>query len=156
MLKLSNNIREEKEMAKEQTASMEDYLEAIALLSERKKVVRVNELSKALGVKMPSITSALKKLSELGLVEHERYGYVTLTEEGNKIAADVIQRHEILSHFLTDILNIDLEVAEEDACKMEHSLSQKSLERLAKFVEFVLTHHQREPEWLKAFNRYFE
>ena len=143
-------------MVKGQTASMEDYLEAIATIGEGKRVVRVKELSEALGVKMPSITSALKKLSEQGLVEHERYGYVTLTEEGNKIAADVIRRHETLSRFLAEILGVAPNIAQEDACKMEHSLSQTSLERLAKFLEFVLTCPRGEPVWLKGFDYYFE
>ena len=139
-----------------QTASMEDYLEAIALLSEGSKPVKVTQISKALGVKKPSIVSALTKLSEAGLVVHEKYGRVELTAEGEKIAQNVYRRHETLRHFLLDILNVDSKVAEEDACRLEHSLSSPSLERLAKFIEFVLNCPRGEPEWLKGFNYYFE
>lgn len=120
-----------------QTASMEDYLEAIAVLSEKYKVVKVKELSKMLGVKMPSVTSALKKLSEQELVEHERYGHIRLTPEGDKIARDVICRHEALTRFFAQALGIDKETAEDDACKIEHVISPVSMERLAKFVEFI-------------------
>ena len=139
-----------------QSASMEDYLEAIAILAEKSKPVKVTEIGKALGVKKPSVTSALGKLSQQGLVEHKRYGHVQLTTEGERIAQDVFRRHEVLRHFLVEILNVDPEIAAEDACKMEHSLSPTSLERLAKFEEFVLNCPRGEPEWLKGFNYYFE
>ena len=139
-----------------QSASMEDYLEAIAILAEESKPVRVTEISRALRVKKPSVTSALGKLSQQGLVEHKRYGQVQLTTEGERIAQDVFRRHEVLRHFLVEILNVDPEIAAEDACKMEHSLSPTSLERLAKFEEFVLNCPRGEPEWLKGFNYYFE
>ena len=143
-------------MATQQTGSMEDYLEAIALLRMQGKPVRVTEISKALGVKKPSVTSALRKLSRAGLVEHEKYGRVQLTQEGERIAQDIYRRHEVLRRFLVEILNVDPEIAAEDACKMEHSLSPTSLERLAKFEEFVLNCPRGQPVWLKGFNYYFE
>ena len=125
------------EAQREQTASMEDYLEAIANLGEGRKVVRVKQISEMLGVKMPSVTSALKKLSEQELVEHERYGHIKLTPEGNKVARDVIRRHKALTRFFGQALGINEETAEEDACKIEHVISSLSMERLAKFVEFI-------------------
>jgi DtxR family Mn-dependent transcriptional regulator len=120
-----------------QTASMEDYLEAIAKLGEGRKVVKVKQLSQMLGVKMPSVTSALRKLSEHELVEHERYGHIKLTPEGDKVARDVIYRHEALTRFFAQALGINQATAEEDACKIEHVISPLSMERLAKFVEFI-------------------
>jgi len=125
------------EVQREQTASMEDYLEAVAMLRGKGKVVRVSQISRKLKVKMPSVTSALKKLSEQGLVEHEKYGHIKLTLEGNKVAEEVLRRHKALTRFLTEALGIDQETAEEDACKMEHFISPLSMERLAKFVEFI-------------------
>jgi DtxR family Mn-dependent transcriptional regulator len=157
LLELSNNENlVEGDMTTEQTASMEDYLETIAMLTEEKGIARVSQLGRRLGVKMPSVTAALRKLSEQGLVEHERYGYVRLTPEGNKIAADVWRRHKVLSCFLAEILGIAPDTAQEDACKMEHSVSPASLERLAKFVEFVLSCPRSEPVWLKGFDYYFK
>jgi DtxR family Mn-dependent transcriptional regulator len=120
-----------------QTASMEDYLEAIAKLGEGRKVVKVKQLSQMLGVKMPSVTSALRKLSEHELVEHERYGHIKLTPEGDEVARDVIYRHEALTRFFAQALGINQATAEEDACKIEHVISPLSMERLAKFVEFI-------------------
>jgi len=125
------------EVQREQTASMEDYLEAIANLGEGRKVVRVKQISEMLGVKMPSVTSALKKLSGQELVEHERYGHIKLTPEGDKIAGDVISRHKALTRFFAQALGINPQTAEEDACKIEHVISPLSMERLAKFVEFI-------------------
>jgi len=125
------------EARREQSASMEDYLEAIANLGEGRNVVRVKQLSEMLGVKMPSVTSALKKLSEQELVEHERYGHIKLTPEGDTVARDVIRRHKALTRFFVQALGIDHETAEEDACKIEHVISPLSMERLAKFVEFI-------------------
>jgi len=124
-------------MLREQTPSMEDYLEAIAMLGGEDRIVRVSQISRRLKVKMPSVTSALRKLSEQGLVEHERYGYIKLTAEGKRIAKEVIRRHDALSHFLIDALGIDQQTAEEDACRIEHVISPLSMERIVKFVEFL-------------------
>jgi DtxR family Mn-dependent transcriptional regulator len=125
------------EVQRAQTASMEDYLEAIAKLGEGRKVVKVKQLSETLGVRMPSVTSALKKLSEQELVEHERYGHIKLTPEGDKVARDVICRHEALTRFFAQALGINQETAEEDACKIEHVISPLSMERVTKFVDFI-------------------
>ena len=139
-----------------QTASMEDYLEAIAKLAEVETEVRVTEISKRLGVKKPSVTAALQKLSDDGLVEHRKYGRVELTGEGQRIAEDVIHRHEVLFRFLSEILGVDREVAQVDACKLEHWLGPSSIQRLTKFVEFILTCPRGEPVLLKGFDYYFE
>ena len=139
-----------------QTASMEDYLEAIAMLREEQRVVRVSHISRMLGVSMPSVTSALKRLTEEGLVDHEPYGHVELTKEGAKIAKDVLHSHEALRQFLTDILGVDAETARGDACGMEHAISPSTRDRMSKFVEFVLGNPKGRPDWLKNFNYYFE
>jgi len=125
------------EAQREQTASMEDYLEAIAKLGGARKVARVKQISEVLGVRMPSVTSALKKLSEQELVEHERYGHIKLTPQGHKVARDVIRRHDALTRFFAQALGINQETAEEDACRIEHVISPLSMERLTKFVEFI-------------------
>ena len=117
--------------------SIEDYLEAIANLGGRGKIVRVNQIGQALDVKMPSVTSALKKLSDEGLVQHEKYGYVELTAEGEEIAKETIRRHKALKCFFNQALGIDEKTAEEDACKIEHVISVASMERLVKFLEFM-------------------
>jgi len=143
-------------MGSGRTASMEDYLEAVAVLGRQGKRVRVKQISAALGVTMPSVSAALRRLAEDGLVVHEPYGRVILTPEGRKAASDVFRRHEVLRHFLTTVLNIDREIAEEDACRMEHFISPASLERLAKFMEFVERCPEGEPCWLKNYGQFLE
>jgi len=139
-----------------QTASMEDYLETIAILKEESNSVTVTAISRMMGVKKPSVDWALTKLSVTGLVLHEKYGNVELTAEGERIAQDVYHRHKILRRFLVDILNVTPEIAEQDACRMEHVLSRDSLSRLEKFIEFVLNCPRGNPEWLTGFNYYVE
>jgi DtxR family Mn-dependent transcriptional regulator len=141
-------------MTEKHSASMEDYLESIIMLREKKEAVRVSQMSKALGVKMPSVTSALRKLSQQGLVEHNRYGRVQLTPEGEKIAQNVYRRHEALRRFLAEILKVDPEVAAVDACEMEHAVSPTTQRKLAKFIEFVLKPPEGQPKWLKIFHHY--
>jgi len=125
------------QLQKKQSPNMEDYLEAIAMLRGEEKMVRVSQIGRRLNVKMPSVTSALSKLSERGLVEHERYGYVGLTSEGEKLAEEVIRRHKALTRFFAEALGVDREIAEEDACKIEHVISPLSMERLTKFLQFM-------------------
>lgn len=143
-------------MVKGQSPSMEDYLESISVLAQGGKVVRVTQISNVLRVKKPSVTSALKKLSKEELVEHKKYGDVKLTDMGAKIAEDVFHRHETLRNFLSEILGVEPKIASEDACKMEHAVSADTLEKLAKFVDFVLDRPRGNSECLKGFNCYFE
>jgi DtxR family Mn-dependent transcriptional regulator len=116
---------------------MEDYLETIANLNDKTRAVRVNQIGRVLDVKMPSVTSALNRLSDEGLVRHEKYGYVELTAKGEEVARETIRRHKALSRFFAEALRIDKETAERDACKIEHVISPLSLERVIKFVEFI-------------------
>lgn len=143
-------------MDRGQSASMEDYLEAVVVLRDEGKAVRVKQIGEVLGVKMPSVTAALRKLSEEGLVEHEPYGYVELTAEGDKAAKDIFHRHEVLRHFLSEVLSIDPQTSQEDACKMEHAISSATLERLAKFVEFIEACPKGEPPWLANYIYYLK
>ena len=144
------------ETATHQTASMEDYLKAIALLSQEEERATVTNISKLLKVKKPSVTSAMVKLSLNGLVVHKRYGSIELTPEGLKTAQDVYHRHRILRYLLVDILKVDPEIAEDDACRMEHSLSPSSLERLDQFIKFTKNCPQGTPDCLGGFNYYLK
>ena len=137
-----------------QTASIEDYLEAAVMLEEEGKKVTVTALSKSIGVKKPSVEWAIKKLSEAGLVNHEKYGDIELTREGNRIASEVYRRHKALYSFLADVLKVPPEIAAQDACRMEHDLSRESILRLEKFISFVLEFHPGLANWEDIFNRY--
>ncbi|MEK7396354.1 MAG: metal-dependent transcriptional regulator [Candidatus Poribacteria bacterium] len=117
------------------TDSMEDYLEAISTLRQKKKYVRVKDIAKEMKVRMPSVTGALKALAEKNLVRHEKYEYVELTDRGLMIADEIKRRHSLVAKFLTQVLKIDPGIAEKDACGIEHSVSPITVERLIKLVE---------------------
>jgi DtxR family Mn-dependent transcriptional regulator len=136
------------------TSVMEDYLEAIVELDEDKKVVRVRDIAKRMDVKMPSVSSMLKTLNDRGLVNYEKYEYVELTKAGTTIGKEMHRRHEILREFLTEILQIDLKVADQEACKMEHTLSSDTLDSLVAFMEFIQTCPRAGNSWLKYFEEF--
>ncbi|MGB9498902.1 MAG: metal-dependent transcriptional regulator [Dissulfuribacterales bacterium] len=116
------------------TSNMEDYLEAIMTLQEEQKVARVRDIARQLKVKMPSVTGAVRNLAEKGLVNYERYSFVTLTEKGRKIAKEIISRHQLLYDFLTRVLLVDMEIAELDACRIEHAISPQTATKLKEFL----------------------
>jgi len=116
------------------TSNMEDYLEAILTLQEEQKVARVRDIARQLKVKMPSVTGAVRNLAEKGLVNYERYSFVTLTEKGRKIAEEIISRHQIIYDFLTRVLLVDIEIAELDACRIEHAVSAQTMTKLKAFL----------------------
>ena len=135
------------------TPVMEDYLEAIFQLDEDKKVVRVKDIAKRMDVKMPSVSSMLKTLNNRGLVNYEKYEYVELTEAGANIGKEMLRRHDILKKFLIKILMIDPEVAEQEACKMEHALSTETLDRLVAYMNFIQSCPEAGKGWPQYFNR---
>jgi DtxR family Mn-dependent transcriptional regulator len=125
----SSNVKTKKFM----TQSLEDYLEMVSFLSDEGDV-RVTAIAARLGVSKPSVLSALKVLEERGLLEHERYGTVSLTQKGVRQAAQIRDRHAILNSFLRDILGVSPDVAEKDACEMEHRLSEETLSKIRALV----------------------
>jgi DtxR family transcriptional regulator, Mn-dependent transcriptional regulator len=120
------------------SSSAEDYLEAIIVLSrEVGGGVRVSELSERLGVSKPSVSVAVRKLADAGLVLHERYGSIELTSTGRMRAEEIAARHDLIHKFLTEILGVNEETAQQDACRLEHDLSEEAVQLLAKFVAFL-------------------
>ncbi|GHV25591.1 hypothetical protein AGMMS4952_03730 [Spirochaetia bacterium] len=111
------------------TQSLEDYLEMVGFLSDDGEV-RVTDIAARLGVSKPSVLNALTVLEKQGLLEHERYRTVHLTEKGAHQAAKIRERHNFLTGFLRDTLGVSAETAEEDACKMEHILSEETLKKM--------------------------
>ena len=136
------------------TSVMEDYLEAIFTLNKEKKVVRVKDIAKRLNVKMPTVTSMLKTLNKRGLVHYEKYEYVELTDKGAEVGREMDRRHKILRRFLTDILNIDMNTADEEACKMEHALGAGTLDSLTDFMAFIQVCPRVGENWIERFEEY--
>jgi len=120
------------------TSSLEDYLEAIYILKKGKGFTRVSSIAKFLKVKMPSVNSALKILAKKGLIIHENYGYIVLTEKGKREAKKIYSRHIILKRFFKDVLGVSEKKAEIDACKIEHHISKESLKKLLNYIEKII------------------
>ncbi len=116
---------------------MEDYLEAIHHLQARKGAARSKDIADMLGVTRSSVTGALRALSARKLINYSPYDLVTLTREGEQVAADVVRRHTVLKRFLTQILGMESEQAEQAACGLEHELSDTALQRLGQLVDFL-------------------
>ena len=133
------------------TESAEDFLEAIYLIGKTKKVVRVKDIAQHLNIKMASVVVGLKSLAEKGLVEHEHYGYVELTPPGEEIAKKTLYRHQLLFKFFHEVLGLPGNIADRDACRIEHYLSSEGLERILKFIEFMEKSPEGGPKWLTNF-----
>lgn len=118
------------------SASLENYLETILNIYEEKQQIKAVDIARNLEVSKASVTEALRTLAGKGLINYAPYEDVTLTEEGFVRAQNVTLRHRVLSEFLTDVLGIDKDEALENACKIEHVITENVLDRLIKFLEY--------------------
>ncbi len=114
---------------------MEDYLRAIYLLEKENKVARVSEIGRHLNVKKASVVSAVVNLRKAGLLDHEKYGFINLTESGRNIAESILKKQKILYNFLSEYLKVDGETASKEACKLEHVLSGPTVRKLVLFLK---------------------
>ncbi len=133
------------------TQSLEDYLEAIYALEQKNRVARVKEIAAALDVQMPSVTGAVRNLKDRGLVEYEKNSFITLSDEGLRIARSIYNKHQIVHRFLAELLLVDAEEAEEIACQIEHALPGNIAARLERFTDTILEEYpdrQRRKELL--------
>jgi len=114
--------------------SAENYLEAIYILQNRNGSVRSIDIARDLGYSKPSVSRAMKLLRENDYIIMEDDGFIKLTAAGTAIAENMYERHAFLSQFLTD-LGVDEKTAIQDACRIEHVISQETFDRLKAFVE---------------------
>lgn len=133
------------------TQALEDYLLTIYQYTQSHGFVRVKDIVRARNVKAGSVSPAMRRLSELGLVEYVQREYIKLTEAGETEARKIFSRHELLSRFFHEILKMEHEESEEEACAMEHSLSETAMDRLVRFFEFL---HVCPHAFLKYWERY--
>lgn len=117
------------------TKSLEDYLETIYLVLNDKKVARVKDISNRLSVSQPSVVQAIKELKEKNYLLQEPYGYIELTADGIKKAREVLMKHLILKKFFIKVLGVSEKTAEEDACKVEHFLSDETIIKVKDFLK---------------------
>lgn len=113
--------------------SAENYLETILILSKRLPVVRSVDIAVEMNFKKSSISVAMKNLRENGYITVSDAGFITLTEQGQKIADMIYERHTFLSTWLIS-LGVNEKTAAEDACRMEHVVSPESFDAIKKYV----------------------
>lgn len=136
------------------SASLEDYLEAIFNIIEEKQAVKAIEISRKLGVGRSSVTEALKSLAEKNLINYAPYDVITLTEEGINTAKKIVLKHNVLKEFLTEILDIKEGEAQENACRIEHVISEEVLNRLIVFIEFNKQFYCNKHNYLEEFKKF--
>ena len=118
--------------------SIEDYLEAMVMLgATTEHSVRCVDVAVKLDVSKASVSKAVSNLKNMGFVTQEHYGTICLTQEGLEYGESVLERHELLIGFLTKQLGIPQERAEEEACKMEHAISDESFESWRAYIKKV-------------------
>jgi len=116
------------------TPSKENYLKVMLELSSEEGI-RSTNIASALGISKASVSSMMNVLREAGYVTKEKYGAVSLTENGRKAAADIKRRYELLKRFLHDILGVEAAIAAEDACRMEHLISPETADQIDRQLE---------------------
>ncbi len=119
------------------SASQEDYLEAIFHVVAVKRAAQPKDIARHLGVNHSSVTEAMRALAAKGLVDYEPYGVITLTPDGETIARDTVNRHEVLQDFFVRILAVPEDEASKAACKIEHVITRDIMERFVHFLQFV-------------------
>ena len=125
---------------------VEDYLEVVYDLINRKGYARPSEIAEQLNVRTASVTGMLQRLHRMGLILYERYRGLTLTSKGEQMAKNIQQTHLTILRFLR-AFGIQENVAKEDAEGIEHHVHQTTIERLSSFVEFIDEH----PDWFQTF-----
>lgn len=114
--------------------SREDYLEAILQLEKENKRVRSIDVVRKLGFSKPSVSIAMKKLKDQGYIIIEEDGNIKLLDEGRKIALKTLEKHEYLTNLFIKI-GVDQEEAEDEACKIEHAITDETFEKIKKYLE---------------------
>ncbi len=117
------------------SAAMEDYLTAVYIIEKKKKVARVSDIGRYLNVRKASVVSAVVNLQAKGLLIHEKYGFINLTEAGRARASGILKKYGILYGFLTEQLKVDEEAAKREADGLEHILSEDTIRKLVLFIK---------------------
>ena len=133
---------------------LEDYIEAVLVQVRQHGVARVRDIAAATNVSKSSVTAALKQLAQKGLIEHAPYEFVTLTERGREVAKRILRKHNLLTSFLINVLGIDRDLAEKNACRIEHVIDSKVLERLNLLASYIQQCPLGANEWLERFSAY--
>jgi len=138
---------EGKRRSRSTSPSMEQYVETIASLLQRDKVTTISEIAETAGVSRPAASRSVRDLAEKELVEHKSYGYVTLTPKGQDLAEHLFTRHRALLTFFRQILQLDEEIADREACRLEHQVDDNIVDRMTLLTAFFESRPDAAGEW---------
>ena len=133
------------------TPALEDYLAVIYEIQQKQPAARVSTIAKKMGVSLPSVTNAVKRLAELGYIEYEKYGLIVLTQKGKRKARSIKATQERLKNFFHYIMGIQLPVAEKLARHFSHFMDTKIRERMRKFYNVIIDFDEDKAFKLKEF-----
>lgn len=117
------------------SSALEYYLEAIYSLSAQKSAVRITDIALYLGISKPSVNRAVNSLKAQGLVSHEPYGDIMLTDSGMELGEHIFKRHKQIRRFLMNVLKMSEEDADAEAYNIEHSISQNAVDKMVSYME---------------------
>jgi len=136
------------------TKTIEDYVELVYDLEKNKKPVHTNDVASALNINPASVTEVFQKLNKEGYLHYKKYSGASLTKKGRELAVKTKKKHTSLAEFLA-ILGVKEDIAEKDACEMEHILHPSTVDIVVKFVEIV-NQCKVTPFWLDRLKKYIE
>ena len=128
------NKKMKKERIKMISKSSEEYLKTMYILKQQNGNIRVTDIAKKMNCTKPSVNKAIYNLKDSGLVNYESYGTIELTEKGEDLAKKILEAYDIMYVFLKDVLNLDEEEAKSEAEKIKLAISDKTINKLAKYV----------------------
>ena len=140
-------------MTEKLSRRQEDYLEEIYNQVVKNGYAKVTEISNALNVKKASVTGALNLLSAKKLINYEPYSKITLTKTGEIFAKNIHEKHENLSDFFENVLGLSKEEATDNACRMEHIVSEKFFTNFVKFSNFIRDYSRKTPDFLPQYKK---
>ncbi len=138
------------------TSALEDYIKVIFDLTQAAPVARVKDIAESVGVSLPSVTNAMKRLKDLGYVNYEKYGLIYLSEEGKKRAITLIRVHQLLDAFFVDLVGMPANVSSNLSCRIEHFLDQRTEERSGRFITILNQIKTGEPEAYNDLERFLQ
>ena len=131
--------------------SQEDYLEEIYKQVLKNGHAKVTDISNALNVKKASVTGALIALADKKLINYEPYSKITITKEGEELAKKIHNTHEILCDFFENVLGLTNAEASENACRMEHIVSEKFFNNFLKFSDYIREYGRANPDFIEKY-----
>lgn len=132
------------------SSGLEDYLEVIYIAHLSKTALKGAELARKLNISRASVSEALSKLAAKKYIDYSSYGLISLTQSGIHEAAKIYRKHNLLKDFFEQILGVEKTEAEENACKIEHIISQEILDKISLFMDFYVSN----PKFAQEYKKY--